>query len=50
MFITTFNVWGIDCPHILFAVTVMFPVVVPAVAAIESVDELPVHPPGKVHV
>ena len=37
-------------PHELFAVTLMFPLVALAVVVIELVVEVPVHPPGSVHV
>ena len=44
----------IDCdadePQMLFAVTVMLPLVVFEVALMELDVELPVHPLGKVHV
>jgi hypothetical protein len=37
-------------PQELFALTEMVPPVVPAVALMLVVDELPLHPEGKVHV
>ena len=49
-FVVTFIVCAADGPHPLFAVTVMFPPVVPAVALIEFVVEFPVQPFGKFHV
>ena len=39
-----------DEPHALFAVTVIFPLFKPAVAAIEVVVEVPDQPPGNVQV
>jgi hypothetical protein len=39
-----------DEPQALLAVTVMFPPVIPAVVIIDVVVEVPVHPPGNVHV
>ena len=46
----TASVWNVEEPHELLAVTVIFPLVVPAVALILVVVELPVHPKGNVHV
>jgi hypothetical protein len=40
----------VEEPQALFAVTVIFPLVAPAVGLIEFVVELPVQPPGNVHV
>ena len=37
-------------PQVLFAVTLMFPLVALAVAVIELVVDAPVQPPGNVHV
>ena len=37
-------------PQVLFAVTVIFPLVVDAVVLMELVVEVPVHPPGNVQV
>ena len=45
----TLNVRGLLEPHELFAVTEMVPLV-PAVAVIDVVVELPLQPPGKVQV
>jgi hypothetical protein len=47
---TILKVCAGDVPQLLFAVTVMFPLVVLAVAVMEFVAELPLHPPGNVHV
>jgi hypothetical protein len=44
------NVCGDDEPHALFAVTVISPLAVLAVALIEFDEEVPVHPDGNVHV
>ena len=49
-FTVTTNVWFVDEPQALFAVTVMFPLVVLEVEVIEFVVEVPVQPPGKVQV
>ena len=46
----TARVRAVDVPHVLFAVTEMFPLVALAVAVMEVVVEVPVQPPGKVHV
>jgi hypothetical protein len=46
----TFNVCGTDEPQVLFAVTVTFPLVALALVLMEFVAEVPVQPPGKVHV
>ena len=37
-------------PQVLFAVTVIFPLVAPAIGVIEVDVELPVHPEGNVHI
>ena len=37
-------------PQVLFAVTLTFPPAKPAVAVIEFVVDVPVQPPGNVHV
>lgn len=51
---TGFTVIVNDCieeePQLLLAVTVIFPLEVPAVAVIVFVVEVPVHPDGSVHV
>ena len=39
-----------DVPHVLDAVTEMFPLVALAVAVIELVVDVPVQPPGNVQV
>ena len=46
----TANVCAVDVPQELVAVTVMFPLVALAVAVMEVVVEVPVHPPGKTQV
>lgn len=46
----TANVCTEEEPQVLFAFTVIFPLVVVVVAVIELVVELPVHPEGSVHV
>ena len=46
----TASVAAADDPHALLAVTVTFPLVALAVALIEFVVEVPVHPPGRVQV
>ena len=38
-----------EAPQLLFDVTVIFPLAVPAVVLIEVVVEEPVHPAGKIH-
>ena len=50
VFTTTANVCALEFPQALFAVTVMFPEVALAVALIEFVVDVPVQPPGIVHV
>ena len=50
VFVVTANVWAIDEPQELFAVTVMLPPVVLATAEREFVVEVPIQPPGKVQV
>ena len=50
VFMFTVNVWAIDEPQALFAVTVILPPVVLATAEREFVVEIPVQPPGKVQV
>jgi hypothetical protein len=50
LFTVTANVLTALAPQALFAVTVIFPDVVPAVAFMEFVVEVPVHPDGSVHV
>jgi hypothetical protein len=45
-----FFVWADDEPQILFAVTVMFPLEVPAIVEMEFVVDVPLHPPGKVQL
>ena len=45
----TANTLAIDAPQVLFAVTEMFPLV-PAVAVIEALVDVPVQPPGKTQV
>ena len=49
-FTVTLNVSSAEEPQELSAVTVTLPLVVPAVVLIEVVAEVPVHPPGNVHV
>ena len=46
----TFNVLALLEPQVLSAVTDMVPPEDPAVAVMEVVVELPVHPEGKLHV
>ena len=46
----TANVCAGEAPHPLLAVTVMLPLLGLAIAVIEAVVELPVHPLGNVHV
>ena len=46
----TFKVWAVDDPQELFATTKIFPPVVPVIAVIELVIEVPDQPLGKVHV
>ena len=46
----TFKVCGKEDPQELLAMTVIFPVVAPAVAFIELVMDEPVQPSGNVHV
>jgi hypothetical protein len=47
---TILNVCAGDVPQLLFAVTVILPLVELAIVVIEFVAELPLHPPGNVHV
>jgi len=49
-FTVTAKVCAGEEPHVLFAVTVIFPLVEFAVAAILVVVEVPAHPEGKFHV
>ena len=49
-FTPTARVCAALVPQVLLAVTVMFPPVAPAVALIELVVDVPLHPPGNVHV
>ena len=49
-FTATAKVCALEDPHELFAVTVIFPPVAPAVVFIEFVVEVPLHPAGNVHV
>lgn len=44
------NVTGAELPQPLFAVTVIFPLVEPAVVEMELVVDVPLQPDGKVHV
>ena len=46
----TASVCGDELPQLLFAVTVIAPPVVPAVAVMLAEVEVPDHPPGNVHV
>ena len=50
VFTATANVCGALFPHELFAVTVIFPDVALAVVVMLFVVDVPVQPPGKVHV
>jgi hypothetical protein len=50
VFTFTLTVFAADELHALFAVTVIFPPVVPAVAVIEFVVDIPVHSTGNVQV
>ena len=50
LFTVTLNDCAADEPQILFAVTVMLPLVVLEVAEMKLDVELPVHPLGRVHV
>ena len=47
VFTDTVRVWAVEEPQLLFAVTVIFPLVEPATAVMEFVVELPVQPEGK---
>jgi hypothetical protein len=49
-FTVTANVCAGEVPHTLSAVTVIFPLVVPAVVVIEFVVDVPLQPDGVVHV
>lgn len=44
----TFNVWAVDVPQVLIALTVTAPLLLNAVALIVFEVELPFHPEGKV--
>ena len=46
----TLKVFAVPEPHELFAVTEISPPVAPAVAVIDVVVEVPLHPDGNVHV
>jgi hypothetical protein len=46
----TLRVLGTDEPQALLAVTLAFPLVALAMVLMEFVVEVPVQPPGKVHV
>jgi hypothetical protein len=46
----TVKVCAAELPQVFFATTEIFPLFALAVVLIVSVDELPVQPPGKVHV
>ena len=46
----TASVCAEEEPQVFFALTVIFPPAVPAVALIEVVVEEPLHPAGKIHV
>jgi hypothetical protein len=46
----TVKVCAMLLPQLLLAVTEIVPELVPAVRVIEFVLDVPVHPPGKVHV
>ena len=50
LLMVTANVCAVLLPQALSAVTVMLPPVDPTVVVIELVDDVPVHPPGNVHV
>ena len=50
VFTTTAKVCAVEFPHVLFAVTVIFPLVALAVALMLFVVDVPVQPPGNVHV
>ena len=49
-FTVTAKVWAVELPQALLAVTVILPLLVPAVAEIELVVLVPDQPPGYVHV
>jgi hypothetical protein len=49
-FTVTANVLTVLLPQILFAVTLIFPLLAPTVVVIEVVVEVPVQPDGKVQV
>ena len=46
----TARMLGAETPRALLAVTVILPLAVPAVAKIPEVEEVPVHPGGRVQV
>lgn len=46
----TANACAVELPHELFAVTVMFPLLAPAVVFMELVVDVPLQPPGNVQV
>lgn len=41
---------GVEAPHPLSAVTVILPLLLPAVAVMLAEELVPLHPPGKVQV
>ena len=49
-FTVTVKIFAVDEPHTLFAVTEMLPPAAPAGVVIEVVVDVPVQPPGNVHV
>ena len=50
VFTVTARDWGVPAPHVLFAVTETNPDVLPATVVMEVVDDVLLHPEGKVHV